>query len=72
MVVTDHLDPATPLPPHQLIFNAIGDADLCQPALEAATRLIARTSAPVINDPGAVMKTGRSAMHCGLAPFAAW
>ena len=43
VIVTDYLDPATPLPPHQLIFNAIGDADLCQPALEAAARLIART-----------------------------
>jgi glutathione synthase/RimK-type ligase-like ATP-grasp enzyme len=49
------------LPPHQLIFNAIGDADLCGPALEAAARLIARTQAPVINDPRAVMQTGRIA-----------
>jgi tetratricopeptide (TPR) repeat protein len=59
VIVTDYLDPSLPLPPHQLIFNAIGDADLCEPALEAAIRLMARTSAPVINDPGAVMKTGR-------------
>jgi tetratricopeptide (TPR) repeat protein/glutathione synthase/RimK-type ligase-like ATP-grasp enzyme len=59
VIVADYLDPASPLPPHQLIFNAIGDADLCQPALEAAARLVARTSAPVINDPRAVMKTGR-------------
>jgi glutathione synthase/RimK-type ligase-like ATP-grasp enzyme len=42
-----------------LIFNAIGDADLCRPALEAAIRLIARSKAPVINDPYAVMQTGR-------------
>ncbi|MDB5603254.1 MAG: Tetratricopeptide repeat-containing protein [Bradyrhizobium sp.] len=59
VIVADYLDPSLPLPPHQLIFNAIGDADLCEPALEAAVRLIARTSAPVINDPHAVMKTGR-------------
>jgi tetratricopeptide (TPR) repeat protein len=59
IIVTDYLDPSVPLPPHRLIFNAIGDADLCAPALEAASRLIARTTAPVINDPGAVMKTGR-------------
>jgi len=59
VIVTDYLDPEVPLPPHQLIFNTIGDADLCEPALQAAARLIARTSAPVINDPGAVMKTGR-------------
>ena len=59
VVVADHLDPATPLPPHRLIFNAIGDPDLCQPALEAAIRLTARSTAPVINDPRAVMTTGR-------------
>jgi glutathione synthase/RimK-type ligase-like ATP-grasp enzyme len=59
VVVTDYLEPSVPLPPHQLIFNAIGDADLCEPALAAAARLIARTTAPVINDPAAVMKTGR-------------
>ena len=70
VVVTDHLDPSLPLPPHQLIFNAIGDADLCEPALEAAMRLIERTSAPVINDPGAVMKTGRisNAIRLGAVP----
>jgi len=59
VIVTDYLDPSVPLPPHQLIFNAIGDADLCEPALEAAIRLAARTKAPVINDPHAVMKTSR-------------
>jgi Flp pilus assembly protein TadD/glutathione synthase/RimK-type ligase-like ATP-grasp enzyme len=59
VIVADYLDPRVALPPHQLIFNAIGDADLCAPALEAATALVARTTAPVINDPRAVMKTGR-------------
>ncbi|SHN81850.1 Tetratricopeptide repeat-containing protein [Bradyrhizobium erythrophlei] len=59
VVVADHLDPATPLPPHRLIFNAIGDPDLCQPALQAAIRLTAQSTAPVINDPHAVMTTGR-------------
>jgi glutathione synthase/RimK-type ligase-like ATP-grasp enzyme len=59
VIVADYLDPSAPLPPHQLVFNTIGDVELCEPALEAATRLIARTSAPVINDPRAVMKTSR-------------
>lgn len=59
VVVADHLDPTIALPPHRLIFNAIGDADLCGEALEAAGRLVARADAPVINDPGAVMKTRR-------------
>jgi glutathione synthase/RimK-type ligase-like ATP-grasp enzyme len=70
VIVTDYLDPAIPLPPHQLIFNAIGDADLCEPALQAAIRLLARTNAPVINEPGAVMKTGRisNAVRLGAIP----
>jgi glutathione synthase/RimK-type ligase-like ATP-grasp enzyme/Flp pilus assembly protein TadD len=59
VVVADYLDTNTPLPPHQLIFNAIGDADLCESALEAAIRLTARSRAPLINDPRAVMRSGR-------------
>ena len=59
VVVADHLEPSTSLPPHQIIFNAIGDADLCEVALEAATRIVAGARVPVINDPRAVMKTGR-------------
>jgi len=70
VVVADHLDPKVALPPHQLIFNAIGDADLCGPALAAANRLIARSPAPVINHPRAVMKTGRTgnARRLGSVP----
>jgi len=70
VIVTDYLDPKTALPPHQLIFNTIGDADLCQPALEAAVRLIDRTTAPVVNDPRAVMRTGRieNARRLGALP----
>ena len=59
VVVADHFDLQTPLPPHQLIFNAIGDADLCEPALQAAARIVATANVPVINDPRAIMKTGR-------------
>ena len=70
VVVADYLDPSAVLPPHQLIFNAIGDADLCAPALQAAARLTARTDVPVINDPRAVMKTGRidNARRLGAVP----
>ncbi|HLZ03043.1 MAG TPA: tetratricopeptide repeat protein [Bradyrhizobium sp.] len=59
VVVADYFDSATPLPSYQLIFNAIGDADLCEPALEAASRIVAGATVPVINDPRAVIKTGR-------------
>jgi hypothetical protein len=56
---TDFHDPAQPLPPHDVMFNAIGDADLCEAALERASAVTAATSAPVINAPGAVALTGR-------------
>jgi tetratricopeptide (TPR) repeat protein len=59
VIIADHIDPSAVLPPHQLIFNAIGDADLCDEALQAACGLISRSDAGVINDPRAVMKTGR-------------
>jgi hypothetical protein len=52
-------DPQTPLPPHALVFNAIGDADLCAPALEQAQAILKRTRAPVINAPQQVQRTGR-------------
>ncbi len=55
--------PAHALPPHDLVFNAIGDADLCGHALSAAAALVARTGARVINPPDAVARSGR----CGNA-----
>jgi hypothetical protein len=60
-VMAEFFDPAAPLPPHRLVFNAIGDADLCGPALEAAAALVTRTAMPVINRPVAVLDTGRIA-----------
>ena len=60
VIVADFCDPTQPLPPHRLVINAIGDADLCGPALKSATALVARTSAPVINRPAAVAITGRA------------
>lgn len=48
-----------PLPDHQLVFNAIGDADLCRDALEKSVHLLKKSQAPVINFPEAVLQTGR-------------
>jgi hypothetical protein len=59
VVVTDFYDPANPLPAHDLVINGIGDVDVSRKALLAAESLIARTSAPVLNAPEAVMATGR-------------
>jgi glutathione synthase/RimK-type ligase-like ATP-grasp enzyme len=47
------------LPRHHLVFNSIGDADLCGPALEAAVKLVEKTTAPIINSPERVLHTSR-------------
>ena len=52
--------PETPLPKHQLVFNAVGDADLSTAALVAAERVLAHTNAPVINPPARVLATDRA------------
>ena len=48
-----------PLPAHDLVFNAIGDAELCGEALAGAAEVLARTEAPVVNRPQAVLATIR-------------
>jgi glutathione synthase/RimK-type ligase-like ATP-grasp enzyme len=58
VIYADHW--TKPLPPHDLVFNAIGDADLCRAAVEAAARLLAKTSKPVLNAPESVLPTGRT------------
>ena len=58
----EFFDAAASLPEHALVFNAIGDADLAGPALDAADALLARTRAPVVNLPRAVRETGRAAV----------
>jgi len=60
VVAPEFYDLQVPLPPHRVVFNAIGDADLAAPALAAAQSLVALTSAPVINLPSAVLATGRA------------
>ncbi len=60
-VVAAFHDPEAPLPPHRLILNAIGDADLSGSDLTAAAALTAGSAAPVLNDPIRVLATGRQA-----------
>lgn len=55
----EYYDAETPLPFHSFVFNAIGDAELCAAALVKAREALARTNAPVINDPAAVEATSR-------------
>jgi hypothetical protein len=47
------------LPPYHVLFNAIGDADRSRPSLERAVAIAAASPAAVINDPAAVLRTGR-------------
>ena len=66
-VYADFLAPDEKLPAHALIVNAIGDADCGGEALAQAERIVARSSAPVINPPALVRATGRKANACRLA-----
>ena len=63
----DYHDATQPLPPHDVVLNAIGDADLCGPALVCAKEILARTKAPVVNPPALVEVTGRAANAKRLA-----
>ena len=59
VLYVEYYNPALPLPDHAVMFNAIGDADLCKDALVIAGKIAARSDALVINSPAQVMKTGR-------------
>jgi hypothetical protein len=47
------------LPPHDVVFNGIGDADRCRKSLERVRALLDVTPARVINDPERVLATVR-------------
>jgi glutathione synthase/RimK-type ligase-like ATP-grasp enzyme len=59
-IYADFHDPELPLPPHALVVNAIGDADMCGTALARAEQMLARDTAPLINPPARVRVTGRA------------
>ncbi len=67
ILATEYLDPGFPLPPHALIFNAIGDADRCAEALQRASDWVRTSQAPVLNAPERVLRTGRLAHARTLA-----
>jgi Tetratricopeptide repeat len=61
VLVAEYAEPDAPLPPHDVVFNGIGDADLCRAGLEAALAIVARSPRPVINHPRTVLRSGRAA-----------
>ena len=62
VIYADYYDITHKLPPHRLVVNAIGDADLCREALARAQAIVAQSHAPVINHPTRVQETGRVAI----------
>jgi hypothetical protein len=60
-LIIEHADLELPLPPHDIVFNAIGEADLCTDQLRRAAIIADRTDAPIINHPRAVLATSRAA-----------
>ena len=70
VIPAEFRDPKAPLPEHDLVVNAIGDADLARPALAGAAALLRQTTAPVVNPPSAVLATGRAAVaqRLGVIP----
>lgn len=61
-IVAEFADPDMDLPPHDIVFNTIGDADLSDLALRNADRILARSDRPVLNPPAAVQATGRAVL----------
>ena len=47
------------LPPYEVVFNAIGDADLAGPSAGIVRRFLDRCDRPVLNDPAHVARTSR-------------
>ena len=66
-VTAEFFDPDAELPPHDVVFNGVGDADRCAVALDAATAIVSRSRARVLNTPPRVGATGRAANACRLA-----
>jgi len=74
-IYADYWPSEARLPPHDLIVNAISDADLCGKALTRARELVASSEVPVINPPERVLLTRRldnarrlAGLHGVIAP----
>ena len=59
-VFIEYLEENVPLPEHDVVWNAIGDAERCARILDVAPSVFARSSKPVVNRPEAVRHTSRA------------
>jgi hypothetical protein len=66
-LVAEGYQPWLQLPPHHAVFNGIGDVDRSLAPLRVAREIVARSGAPVINDPDAVSASGRAGVMERLA-----
>jgi Tfp pilus assembly protein PilF len=66
-LVAEGYQPWLELPPHHVVFNGIGDVDRSLAPLRLAAEIVARSGAPVINDPAAVLASGRASVTERLA-----
>ncbi len=53
-VFIEYLEPNVPLPEHDIVWNAIGDAERCAALLDVAPSVFARTDRAVLNRPDKV------------------
>ena len=70
VLYVEYFDATQALPAHEVVFNAIGDADLCAGALRAANKVLSYTDAPLINVPDRVLESTRveNARRLGSIP----
>jgi glutathione synthase/RimK-type ligase-like ATP-grasp enzyme len=69
-LVADVYDGTPALPPVNVVFNAISDADRAGAALAVVERLLAQHPRPVINAPARILATARAAGAARLAAIA--
>ena len=62
VVASEYWDTTAPLPRHDIIINAVSDADAAWSAMQAAERLVRVSGRPVINSPQVLRGTGRQAV----------
>jgi Tfp pilus assembly protein PilF len=67
VIVPEAFGADSALPSHHVMFNAIGEPDTTRRTLERAAAIVARSQAPLINPPSAVLVTGRQSMMERLA-----
>jgi Flp pilus assembly protein TadD len=69
-LITESYVPSMTLPPHGVVFNAIGDADKCARALDHADLVLERVDTDVINPPATIRGSGRAdnAQRLGALP----